>query len=149
MTRTEAREIRSRRKAKLRRLAAAIVAFTLVVGVAWGYWFADSAAGGNGAAALTTVNAGATPTANASGQDVTVDWDASTLSNGHAVDGYIVKRYSGATPQTVLSGCSGTITATSCIENSVPAGTWTYSITPVFATNRYRQWLTEQPRISA
>jgi hypothetical protein len=59
------------------------------------------------------------------------------LSNGHAVDGYVVKRYDVATltSQTVVSACTGTVTATTCTENSVPAGQWVYSATPVLATN--------------
>ncbi|MDQ3155451.1 MAG: LamG domain-containing protein [Actinomycetota bacterium] len=114
---------------------ASVVAFTLVMGAAWGYWFAGSDPGGNGAAAATTVNAGAIPTLSANEQSVTVSWAASTLSNGGPVAGYIVKRFSGSTPQTVHAACAGTVAATSCIETNVPAGTWTYSVTPVLGAN--------------
>jgi hypothetical protein len=52
------------------------------------------------------------------------------------VDGYIVKRYDVATvtQQTILSNCTGTISTTTCVENT-PAGQWLYSVTPVFSTN--------------
>jgi VCBS repeat-containing protein len=51
------------------------------------------------------------------------------------VSAYTVKRYSGASQQTVLGGCAGTVTVLNCTENNVPAGTWTYTITPLFAAN--------------
>ena len=115
-----------------------MVASLVVAGaIAFGFWQAESAAGGNGASAATTVNAGATPTAVATGQSVAVNWAATTLASGTAVGGYLVKRYDAGTLtlQTILSGCAGTVTATTCTENSVPAGTWKYSVTPVFGTN--------------
>ncbi len=115
-----------------------VVAVSLTaVGAAWGYWSTGSMAGGNGSAAAASVNPGATPTASAVGQAVTVSWAASTLSNGQPVTGYEVKRYDAGSlvVQTVLSDCSGTITVTSCVENDVPTGLWTYSVTPVIATN--------------
>jgi hypothetical protein len=117
--------------------AAVFFAFALTTGVAWAYWGASSGPGGNGASAATTVNQGAIPTASAVGQAVTVGWAASSLSNGHAVSGYVVKRYSSGTliPQTILSACTGTVAALSCVESSVPVGSWVYSVTPVFATN--------------
>ncbi|HWH11110.1 MAG TPA: chitobiase/beta-hexosaminidase C-terminal domain-containing protein [Solirubrobacteraceae bacterium] len=65
-----------------------------------------------------------------------MSWGASTLSNGQAVAGYLVKRYiSGGALQTTLAGCSGTITATTCTESDVPAGVWQYTVTPVIGTN--------------
>jgi hypothetical protein len=54
------------------------------------------------------------------------------------VSGYVVKRYDAVTPfalQTVLTACTGTVTATTCTENSMPTGQWAYSVTPVFATS--------------
>ena len=71
------------------------------------------------------------------GSTVTVTWAASTLTNGQAVDGYKIKRYSEAThaSQTILSACTGTVTALSCVESNVPSGDWVYTVTPVFGTN--------------
>ena len=116
---------------------AAAVALTVVAATAWAYWSAGSEPGGNGAAAATTVNQGATPTANAVGTTVTVNWTATTLASGTAVSGYFVKRYHSSTGvlQTILSACTGTITALSCVESSVPAGSWKYTVTPTIGTN--------------
>ena len=113
------------------------VALTLVAATAFAYWSAGSVPGGNGAAAATGVNQGATPTASATGANVTVSWTATTLANGQAVNGYLVKRYDATSSavQTVLSACTGTITAATCVESGVPEGSWRYTVTPVFATN--------------
>jgi Concanavalin A-like lectin/glucanases superfamily len=118
-------------------LVALLLVLDLGGGVAWAHWSASSVPGGGGASAATTVSQGATPTASGTGSVVTVGWAASTLSNGNPVAGYIVKRYDVATltPQTILSACTGTVTATTCTENGVPTGQWVYSVTPVFATN--------------
>ena len=120
---------------------AVLVATALVVGLgsgaAWAFWLINSTPGGNGAAAATSVNAGATPTANLVASAVTVSWASSTLATGQAVTGYRVHRYDATTlaVQTILSNCTGVITATTCTENSVPGGSWKYTVTPVFATN--------------
>ncbi|HMA47374.1 MAG TPA: hypothetical protein VKP11_09265, partial [Frankiaceae bacterium] len=103
---------------------------------AWAYWTPTSLPGGSTAAAATTVGAGATPTAVATAGSVAVSWAASTLADGHAVSGYTVTRYSATNvPQAVGGTCSGLVAGTSCTETGVPTGTWTYTITPRFATN--------------
>ena len=88
---------------------------------------------GHAAAAATTMPVGKTPTARASGSDVTVTWAAATFPSGTPVGGYDIRRYNAATgaPATVGANCSGTVTATTCIEHNVPAGTWTYTDIPV------------------
>ena len=113
------------------------VALTFVAATAWAYLSAGSVPGGSGAATASGVNQGATPTANATGSTVTVSWTATTLANGQAVSGYVVKRYDAVTQaaQTILSACTGTIATISCVESGVPNGSWTYAVTPVFATN--------------
>jgi hypothetical protein len=123
----------------MRRLALAIAAATaLTTAAAWAYWTTNSAAGSTGAAGAASVNAGATPTASvtATGREVGVSWGASTLSNGTAVSGYLVKRYpSGGGVPTIspVGSCSGTVVSTSCAEDDVPAGAWVYTVTPVVA----------------
>lgn len=118
-------------------LLVTVLALGTGVGAAQGYWTATSTTGGGGASAATTVNAGETPTASASGAAVTVSWAASALASGQAVSGYRVSRYdaNSSTLQPVLPGCAGVITATSCVEQFVPTGAWTYSVTPVIGTN--------------
>jgi hypothetical protein len=120
----------------VKRLVLVPFVFILASGVAWAYWSAGSVPGGNGASAATTVNRGTTPTVVAAGRAVTVNWAASTLANGRPVAGYIIKRYDVATLtlRTMLSACAGSVTATTCTENSVPIGQWVYSVTPTFAT---------------
>ena len=99
---------------------------TAVASAAWitsGTGFAYSEA--------NTAPAGNVPSASASGQNVTVSWSASSFPGGGAVSGYVVTRYNPSDQaQTVLSNCDGTISGLSCTENSVPAGTWRYTITP-------------------
>ncbi len=65
-------------------------------------------------------------------------WTASSYTNGGAAAGYLVRRYNASTGvlQTVGSACSGTITALTCTETGVPAGSWQYTITP--ATGNWR-----------
>ena len=118
-------------------IVVAVLTFVLAGSAAWAFWTAMTTPGSGGAAAATSVNAGATPAASASGTSVTVSWSASTLATGQAVSGYRIARYNANTlvAQTVLSNCSGVITGTTCTENSVPAGSWKYAVTPVFATN--------------
>jgi len=85
----------------------------------------------SGQVQAATMPAGPAPTASAAGHSVTVSWSGRTLL-GQSVTGYVVRRYSaGGGAQTIGSGCSGTITDLSCTESSVPAGTWTYTVTPL------------------
>jgi hypothetical protein len=117
-------------------LLLAACAFALVsAGGAYAYW--TLSATGPGAAAAATVGAGAKPTTSAVSKAVTVSWSASTLSNGVAVSGYLVKRYAfgGETVQSALAGCVGTIAVLTCTEAGVPEGEWQYTVTPVFGAN--------------
>src|ERR1700733_2237286 len=80
---------------------AALLGVCLILGttgLAWAFWSGGSIATSDGGAAAASVNQGATPTATAAGErTVSVGWGASTLSNGQAVDGYIIKRYDAGT----------------------------------------------------
>lgn len=85
---------------------------------------------GTAVARAVTLPVGPTPAVGVSGRNVTVSWTAVTVS-GQPVSGYVVRRYDGSgQAQTVGSGCAGTVTATSCTEAAVPAGTWTYKVAP-------------------
>jgi hypothetical protein len=128
-----------RRAIRIAALLAIMVLAGLACQAALGYWSGGGNDGdGNGAAGAATVNQGAAPTVSESGSgNVVVSWGGSGLSNGVAVDGYIVKRYNAATgaQATIGAGCSGTITATTCTEPETPPGNWVYSETPVFSSN--------------
>jgi hypothetical protein len=80
--------------------------------------------------------AGQTPVARVSGSDVVVSWPAVTLNGGVSVEGYVVKRYDALTGRVASVGpsCDGTVTGVTCTEQAVPAGTWTYTDTPVQAS---------------
>lgn len=133
-----ARRYRRRRR---RRLAACIVAIVVGVstGSALGYWTGGPGQllRGSGAAAATSVNAGPTPVVDAQGSSYGVTWNPATMSSGAAVSGYQVQRYDAGTNalQTIGSSCAGTISATSCTEAGVPAGSWRYTVTPLVGSN--------------
>lgn len=90
-------------------------------------------ASGNAAGAATIMPTGYAPVGKVSGTSVTVSWSASTLASGAPVAGYVVNRFNAVngTPATVGSACSGVVAATNCTEESVPAGSWVYTETPV------------------
>jgi len=93
-----------------------------------------STVGTGGAAGSSTVMPnGSEPSGIAVGDAVTVSWSPATLPDGVSVSGYVITRYSAVTGlvSTVGSGCAGIVTTTMCTEDSVPAGTWVYSDTPV------------------
>jgi hypothetical protein len=112
-----------------------IVASALV-GAAFAFW-ASTDASNPAAAVADSVQGGNTPTlGGVSGSDVTLNWAAATTAGGSAVGGYTVSRYSvstGGTPTAATGGCSGTVTALTCTEQSVPDGTWYYTVTPKIA----------------
>ena len=100
-------------------------------GVALAGWAGSGA--GPAQAGAETMPTGPTPAASVSGSSVTVSWSVVALSGGETVAGYRVRRYDVSTgeEQVVGAGCSGTVTALSCTETSVPVGTWRYSVTSV------------------
>ena len=109
-------------------LVAAVLVSAAVPGAAYAAWSGTGT--GAGQATAAALPAGSTPTVSATGHSVTVSWAATSLLGQNAT-GYAVKRYdSSGTSQTIGSGCSGTIAALTCTETSVPAGTWTYTVTP-------------------
>jgi hypothetical protein len=88
---------------------------------------------GTATGAASVMPTGSTPAGTVAGSSVTVSWPASTLPGGAPVGGYIVNRFDAVNgaPATVGSGCSGVVANTTCTEQSVPAGSWEYTVTPV------------------
>ena len=81
----------------------------------------------------TSVGQGNAPSgAKVNGKNVRLTWAVTTLTNGAAVSGYIVRRYNALTgaEATVAANCSGTVAALTCTENNVAKGSWQYTITP-------------------
>jgi Chitobiase/beta-hexosaminidase C-terminal domain len=122
----------------IRRLSAgaAAVMVAALAAIAWASWTTPASAGSKGGAAAATVNQGATPSVSvtAIGREVSVSWGAATLSNGAPVGGYLVSRYpsaGGSAAMSTVGSCTGTVVATSCVEDDVPGGTWRYTVTPV------------------
>lgn len=125
-----------------RRSLTALLAVSIAVGAAGspalGYWSGfQTVLHGSGGAGSGSVDPVTAPTANSQGTRVVLTWAASTLSTGAPVDGYVVRRYDAGTgtSQTVGSGCAGTVVATTCTELGMPAGNWTYTVTPVLSGN--------------
>ncbi len=115
-------------------ISVAVAALTMVASAtaAW-----QSPGSGSGYSGTKTMPTGSTPSASVSNRKVTVSWSASTLPGGGAVDGYLVKRYdTGGVQQTIGADCSGTIAALTCTENSVPPGSWRYTVTPLLGNWR-------------
>ena len=104
------------------------------------YFSGAASAGSAGGAAATSVAPGTPPTSVSSqpGRAVTISWEATTLTNGQPVDGYLITRYDANppyAPQITLAGCGGIVTALSCTETAVPFGSWQYTITPMIGAN--------------
>lgn len=125
------------------RLLAAATAVLVTIGLlvpasASAFWSVAATAGSAGAAAAAVVNQGPTPTVSVATQnDITVSWAPTTLSNGVAVTGYSITRFSATSvAQTMLSNCNAVVTTTTCTETDVPDGVWTYAITP-----RFQNWV--------
>jgi hypothetical protein len=113
--------------------ATMLVALALFAAAAQAVWSTTGSGSGRGAA--TVMPTGTTPTAVASGSNVTVTWPAATFPDGSGVAGYVIHRYDAAngTPATVGAQCSATVTTTTCTEQAVPAGSWVYTDAPVQA----------------
>ena len=111
-----------------------VIGIALLGGGAWAFWSAGSAPGASAQGVAASVDQvtglalggdGVTPTAD---PDVALAWNDALLSNGHAIDGYLVRRYVGSTPTPVC----GSVTATHCTDAAVPDGTYTYGVSATF-----------------
>ena len=121
---------------RLSLLLAAVLALTLTA-ASFAAW--NSQGNGPAGAAATTMPPGGPPIATvdpstngAPGTSVTLSWPAATLANGTPVAGYTIIRYDqNGTPQTTGASCNGLVASTTCSEQNLPVGTWTYTDTPV------------------
>ena len=124
-----------RGRARRRAAAVLLTAFTVCLAAptpdALAAW--SLSASGGAAASAALMPAGQQPVVSVLGTSVTVTWAAVSLPGAGAVTGYEITRFDAATgtTATVAAGCSGIVTASTCTELGVPAGTWTYSDTPV------------------
>lgn len=112
-------------------LICATLAFSLTGGVASAYWTSGSFAGDTAAVAVT-MGDGQQPTTRATVSGIVISWPAVTLSNGTAVEGYTVNRYTrsgGETPQSV-DGCSGRVESLSCTDSAGLFVISQYTVTP-------------------
>jgi hypothetical protein len=73
------------------------------------------------------------PTVSVSGTSVSVTWPAAVFPDDQGVSGYVIERFDALNGDLASIGanCSGTVSATSCTEQNVPAGSWIYTDTPV------------------
>ena len=100
----------------------------------------------HGLGSVGTLSAPASVSASSVSNVVTVNWSGVTPPDG-VLSGYYVTRYQGATP----TNACGTVPATpatyiaagtiTCLDNSVPDGTYTYTVTAVFRT-----WTAREPK---
>ena len=114
----------------------AVAALLLSAQAAHGAWAIPKP--GSGAGKAKSVGAGNTPSVSTNGKRVSLSWTASSYVEGGTIATYVVRRYNALTGigQPALNGCSGTLTALSCNENNVPAGSWQYTVTPTVANWR-------------
>ncbi|MDX6651255.1 MAG: hypothetical protein QOJ38_36 [Solirubrobacterales bacterium] len=112
-------------------LISLVVAIASLLGADLAHAGWTKAASGSAASRARAMPAGNQPATSVSGRNVTVSWAASSFAGGSAVSGYTVRRYNGGGQlQTIGASCTGTISALSCTEQAVPAGSWKYSVTP-------------------
>jgi hypothetical protein len=104
------------------------LAFASIAQATW----SDNGSGAASAAAYT-MPTGQQPTARVAGNSVTLAWNAASFPNSQNVAGYVIRRVDAAdgAQATVGAGCNGTVTVTTCTEQNVPSGDWTYTDTPV------------------
>lgn len=118
------------KRRRLLTVAGLVMAVLGVAGPALAYWLPTVLT--NMSATAASLHQGNTPTVTVSGRDVSVAWASDSLTAAT----YAVNRYpaAGGTAATVQASCSGTLTAVSCVEKGLPAGTsWKYSVLPTLS----------------
>jgi YVTN family beta-propeller protein len=121
------RRLLAARGSRLSALAAGIA--VLAFAAAAVAFFTDTGTG-SAAASVGAVNPPANLAVQQSDSDVTISWDAATLSSGDPVQGYTVARSDGIT----VCGSPTPVTTLSCTDSSVPAGSYTYTVTAVYSS---------------
>jgi hypothetical protein len=110
-------------------IAAGVLALTGVANASW----TVGASGAGAAQAKTMLGVGGNvPTGSVAGNSVTLTWTASLFVDGATIPSYVIRRFNSITSAEafVLSACNGIVSGTTCTENSVPIGSWTYTVTP-------------------
>lgn len=121
-----------RRHARIAGAMAAALVMTWGGPAANAFW--QTMSSNAGAARADSIPAVAAPAASVAAGAATVSWSQGTTAAGRPVAGYTVARYSAAAGGTKVAaggGCAGTVTALTCNEAALPAGTWYYIVTPV------------------
>jgi hypothetical protein len=108
------------------------LAARVAAGAARSAWIPTVAGNGEIRSKTMTASTGNVPSGSVAGSSVTLTWSASQFADGANVPRYVIKRYNALTNalQTTLANCNGLVGATTCTENSVPIGTWKYTVTP-------------------
>jgi hypothetical protein len=113
-------------------LAVLALAALVAAGAARSAWIPTGVGNGKIRSKTMTASIGNVPSGSVAGSSVTLTWSASQFADGANVPQYVIKRYNAITNalQATLANCNGLVGATTCTENSVPIGTWKYSVTP-------------------
>lgn len=114
-------------------VAAAVAAAATLAAPAAGSWTASARGNGFNRAKTIQATAVAAPTAVLqTTKNVRVTWSTAAFVEGGAITTYVVRRYpaAGGGAATIRAACAGPISALTCTENNVPAGSWVYTITP-------------------
>ena len=125
------------RSGRMRRglgLSLGVMLVSLLVGSAgvgaWAGWYGSFSVGGVGTTSAASIGVQTAPTTTGTGGEIVISWPAASVGSG-TVKTYTVNRYSGAVAQTITGACAGPVANTGCVEINVPAGTWTYTATPI------------------
>jgi hypothetical protein len=138
-----------RSPASIARRIAAAAAIAAVGATGTAHAYLSAGATGTAGGRVGTLNAPSEASASAvvGSSNVAVSWTASAPAGGLTPAGYYVRRWSANTP-TLAGGTCGTpsspVNKTSCKDEGVPEGTYTYSVVAV-----YRSWTAESVRSGA
>jgi hypothetical protein len=120
---------------KLLVLFAPVIGATVLAAAGWAYW--STSGTGTALAAVGTLNAPTSVVAGSTSGSTTVhvSWSSVSAPGGGAVGGYYVERFVGSTPSPACSSSLSSLlpgSSTSCDDNGVVDGTYTYRVTAAF-----------------